>query len=201
MIKKDTVLPYGYYQLPYIEGVGNNYIDTNFKPNSNTRVVMDLDFLSYKPGNSAFFGARTSATKDSYMFFFQNLNMIFLCDYGGSNLSRITIPNTNPLMRIKVDYNKTSLTLNDINYIHNYNDFQCQYNMYLMSSNQSNSLQWFCYMKLYSCKIYDNEILIRDYIPCMTANFEKGVYDLINKTFTPLSYVDYFETETIYEDV
>ena len=35
-------IPSGYKRLEYIKSSGTQYIDTGFKPNQNTRVVMDV---------------------------------------------------------------------------------------------------------------------------------------------------------------
>jgi hypothetical protein len=36
---------------------------------------------------------------------------------------------------------------------------------------------------MYSCQIYDNGTLIRDYVPCITPDNEAGLYDLVNGAF------------------
>ena len=38
-------------------------------------------------------------------------------------------------------------------------------------------------MRLYSCQIYDNDTLIRDYVPCMDNNGVYGLYDKVNGVF------------------
>ena len=37
--------------------------------------------------------------------------------------------------------------------------------------------------RLYSAKIWDNDILIRDYVPCKNSNGEIGLYDFVNNQF------------------
>jgi hypothetical protein len=39
------------------------------------------------------------------------------------------------------------------------------------------------YVKIYSCKIYDNGTLVRDFIPCLNPDGEAGMYDFVNETF------------------
>lgn len=169
----------------YVEAKGASYIDTGFKPNHNTRVVMDVEFLSTEPNNSGFFGARTTANVNTYCFFWQKLNKIFLCDYGSTNNNRITIPNDNPTGMLHIDHDKNKLTLNGVEYLHNQDEFQCEYNMTLMVVNQMDKYQWFSYTKIHSCKIYDNGVLIRDYIP-KCYNGKDGLYDIVGQKFYPL---------------
>lgn len=38
-------------------------------------------------------------------------------------------------------------------------------------------------MTLYSCKIYDNGTLARDYIPCVSPDGEYGLYDMVEEKF------------------
>ena len=38
-------------------------------------------------------------------------------------------------------------------------------------------------MNLYSCQIYDNGTLVRDFVPCINGSGEVGLYDLVGKQF------------------
>jgi hypothetical protein len=38
-------------------------------------------------------------------------------------------------------------------------------------------------IRLYSCKIYDNGTLVRDYIPCKLQDGSIGLYDKLNNKF------------------
>ena len=52
-------LPSGYTELEYIQSSGTQYIDTGFKPNQDTRVVGDMQFMDNTSGNPAsLFGYR-----------------------------------------------------------------------------------------------------------------------------------------------
>ena len=35
----------------------------------------------------------------------------------------------------------------------------------------------------YSCKIYDNDTLVRDFVPCVNSSGTVGIYDLVNSQF------------------
>ena len=52
-------------------------------------------------------------------------------------------------------------------------------NITLLSQGTSFSLT----AKLYSCEIYDNEKLIREFIPCINPRGIAGLYDLIGNVF------------------
>ena len=59
-------LPEGYTQVEYIQSTGTQYIDTGFKPNSNTRLVADMEITA---GSTSFlFGARNNSVNYGIMF-------------------------------------------------------------------------------------------------------------------------------------
>ena len=64
MAQGGVSLPAGYTKIEYLESDGNNYIDTGFKPNNNTRVVMDAKstIIPAVGDNRCWFGARVSGT-------------------------------------------------------------------------------------------------------------------------------------------
>lgn len=49
--------------LEYIQSDANQYVDTLFKPNQNTRVVMDIDVLSTTATVAPLFGGRDATDK------------------------------------------------------------------------------------------------------------------------------------------
>ena len=57
----DTEKPYN-KELEYIESSGTEYIDTGFKPNQNTRVVMQFEPTAAYSSITAFFGVRDVAS-------------------------------------------------------------------------------------------------------------------------------------------
>jgi hypothetical protein len=83
--KPTVTLPSGYTEVEYIESSGTQYIDTDFKPKYNSRVVMDVSDVS-SDGWSALFGARdTASASATNMFVFANTTDItFVTDYFGT---------------------------------------------------------------------------------------------------------------------
>ena len=62
-----------------------------------------------------------------------------------------------------------------------YQAFTCPYTLTLFAIHRSTV---FCgQQKVYSCKIYDNGTLIRDYVPCKNSAGVVGLYDLVNDKF------------------
>ena len=59
-------LPSGYKRLEYIQSTGTQYIDTGFKPNNNTRVVMDLLYTGNESISNEF-GAWNSSNNSAIL--------------------------------------------------------------------------------------------------------------------------------------
>jgi hypothetical protein len=67
----------------------------------------------------------------------------------------------------------------------NYNVFECITILKLLAGVTTSGTHKASVGKIYSCKIYDNDIQVRDYIPVIWNSGEVGLYDKINDTFYP----------------
>lgn len=170
-------LPSGYTKLDYIESSGTQYIDTGFKPNQNTRCVIDIENLS--SAQASFFGARASQNAASFTYFSLTATT-GRSDYGSSKQSMTF---TNTVGRYTVDQNKNVCTANGVTATGTANTFQLTNNLYLMAVNQADAAIQNAKLKLYSAKIYDNGTLVRDFIPCKNASGAIGLWDNVNSVF------------------
>lgn len=172
-------LPAGYRQVDYIESTGTQYIDTGYKPNSETKVIAEVQMFSTKNNQETIFGARTSSSSKAYG------NNILTASY------RLFYNNGYSDMAIEFDVSKLHTVVQDKNVMtigaysisRTYAAFQCDYNMYLFAMNQTDAARFFARAKLYGCQIYDDGVLIRDYIPCKTTANVAGLYDLVGGKF------------------
>lgn len=172
-------LPSGYTQLEYIESTGTQYIDTGFKPNQNSRVVMDAE-MTVISGAAFYFGARASGYIDSFGVLYSNSAKAMRSAYGSENL---TFTTTDYTARVIIDKNKTSCRLGTETLNHKASTFQNTHNLYLFASNEFGTVGSLSKMRLYSCQIYDNDTFIREYIPCVTDDGKVGLYDTVNGVF------------------
>lgn len=170
-------LPSGYKQLEYIQGTGTQYLNTEFKPNQNTRLVGDFEVLSWP--SSQFLGARTGASNTAFNILITNATS------GRDDWNTSAISFTSGNARWKIDKNKNVTTINSSVTTHATGTFTCPVPIYLFAVNNNGSLMatGCAGAKCYSCKIYDNTTLVRDYIPCMNAAGAIGLYDLANSKF------------------
>lgn len=170
-------LPSGYTRLDYIQSSGTQYIDTGFKPNQDTRVLIDIENLS--SAQASFFGARASQNAASFTFFSLTATT-GRSDYGTSKQS---MSFTNTVGRYTVDQNKNVCTANDVTATGTANTFQLTNNLYLLALNQADEAAQKASGKLYSAQVYDNGTLVRDFIPCKNASGAIGLWDNVNSVF------------------
>ena len=172
-------LPAGYTELSYIQSSGTQYLDTNFVPNQNTRVVLDAE--TTKVSTAAIFGARQGNTSATFCAF--NISSTSVrSDYG---TEQKTISVNSVLNRVVIDKNKNVFSYGNQSVTHTESSFNAECSLLLLTNNFQGSAngESLTSAKLYSCQIYDNDVLVRDFVPCINASGEVGLYDLVGKQF------------------
>lgn len=175
-----NVKPSRYIELEYIQSSGTQYIDTGFKQTNNSRIVVDAQLVT--PGTvSVLFGSRdASKTKTMDLFWY---NGVWNADfYDEPSRKTFAIGATE---RIHADFNKNVLTLNGISQTYTNYTFQCEYPQYLFAMNEANTgRDMFNFAgKLFSYQAYDNDTLIRDYIPIKLTDGTVGLLDKVSGFF------------------
>ena len=108
-----TTIPSGLVELEYIESTGTQYIDTGFKPNNNTRVVMDLQLLSTS-GIPYVFGTWAGGMNNCFsVYWWTDVHNSWGVDYG---TQRSAISQTNWNKRLTVDLNQNVVTVDGVSY-------------------------------------------------------------------------------------
>ena len=185
MSSTQAALPSGYTELEYIQSTGTQYINTGFMPNGKSKIAMNLTPLS-DSSNACFFCARneTSATAGTtYTAFYLSSNYYRFDFYGKSGQSdgvdavgtNINIEASGGVCKIgsKTITNAASTAASSMPWI-------------LLASARTSSISDLANMataKLYSCQIYDNGALVRNFIPCKNLSGEIGLYDAVNGQF------------------
>lgn len=177
-------LPIGYTELAYIESTGTQYIDTAYRPSTDTRLVMDISDLSVI--DSVLAGSRDEVKETASSAYTVILKpsggvSYLRSDYFGSTAS---IAPTNYSVRTTIDKDRTSFTAYDLNVSNAEASYKrSQYSIYLFALNNVGAVWHFSKYRLYSCQIYNNGSLIRDFIPCKNEKGQIGLYDTIDQTF------------------
>lgn len=171
-------LPGNYSEVLYIESTGTQYFDTGFIPNQDTRVVLDVENTANR--NGTYFGSRQAFKKQAFSIFLLTPDS-FRDDYGASVISG----SFDMIGRHVVDKNKNITTIDDIVIEHDAQTFTAPGNLLLLASNTAGNVDSNARarVRLYSCQIYDNGTLVRDFVPCFDENRTVGLYDLVNDVF------------------
>lgn len=174
-------LPVDYIELQYIQSSGTQYIDTGYKPNNNTRVQCRFELLESGRAYGVF-GSRIAYQNTAFDLFAngQNSSKYFQDDYG----SNVNAPMASTLGIYEIDKNKNVTNINGNIYTFPSSTFQSNYNIYILGINTAGSTNnQLGSLKIYSCQIYDNDILIRDFVPCKSIEGTVGLYDVVNQAF------------------
>lgn len=172
-------VPVGYTILEYIQSSGTQYVDTGFVPNNNSRVFIDIEPLESE--TFSFFGARKSNTDSSFCFFLI-YNNTYRSDYGSTNQS-VSVSST--LKRVVIDKNKNQFSIDGVSYSNTPATFNSSFPLYLLTNNYngSSSGETIGSAKIYSCQIYNNGTLVRDYVPVINTSGVTGLWDKVNGEF------------------
>lgn len=157
--KVETVGTMGYTRLEYIEATGSQYIDTGIQPSATMKSELDFQFTQNNSDTWCFSALQTSGNSGVRVGVYQNAFYLVCATSSQASL----------LERTKFTVNPT---------------YSVPLNMYLFAENRNGSAYGLCAGKLYSCKIYNNGVLVRDYIPAMNSDGVAGLYDAVNDTFT-----------------
>ena len=174
-------LPNGYIELEYIESTGTQYINTGFIPKYNTRIVFDAQPISVS-GWSGLFGNRNANSQTASQAFLAACSSAtqFRSDYYGQAK---TLNVSTVLTRFTADKNKNVFSVLGKTVTNTASTAQSKIKAYIFCINNSGRAQYFIKARGYSCQVYDNNNLIRDYVPCKNSNSQIGFYDLIEKKF------------------
>lgn len=172
-------LPSGYTELSYIQSSGTQYIDTGFKPNQDTSVVMDFAVTSVSTTSWLFCG-RTAANNSAFGLYAYSSSGKFYAVYGTKQYTFSTAAN---LARQQCDFDKNTVDVAGETYVFEEQSFESSATLYLLARNTGGTIAGQASAKLYTCQIYDNGTLVRDFVPCVDPDGNIGLYDTVNKKF------------------
>ena len=172
------MLPQGFTRVEWIESTGTQYIDTGFKPNQNTRVVMRIQMTS-NANSQYLFGCRTAEYTKNYGILISS--GVFRSDYSESRISYSSMALTDEYV---VDKNKNVCAIGTSTVTNAAGAFSSELAIYLFACNQGGTSAYFGKMKQWSSQIYDNDSLSRDYIPCINENGDANLWDDVNEALS-----------------
>ena len=183
-----------YQEVEYLESTGTQYIDTGFKPNDNTRIVLKAKAKILNDNSSHWwYGVRKSSAVDAFGFMSQVSNTKVTIWFGTKSVNHeFGTSLLNEIVVIDQNKNITSLEYQDGTSEIVTNGkiaFSSDYNLFIGSINLGGSPASAAASfngSIYGCKIYDNGIIVRDLVPCVNKEGEYGLYDKVNFSFYQL---------------
>ena len=174
-------LPKEYQQLEYIQNTGKQYIDTGVKGASNIKIKL-TGIFKYAAGATYLTGSRNVGNQGRY-------NVIAI--FSNPDYYDFQFDTYQYLDNLRTDDVTTLELSKDGAYINNELDaevsqveWQGEFNIAIFGVNTNGSIQYGNGHSIYSYKIYENNILIRDFIPCYRKiDNVIGMYDLVNNEF------------------
>lgn len=170
-----TQLPIGYTHLDYIQSSGTQYINTGFIPNSNSRIVvkalLNTAHSIYGINQSgANFNMTGSPRNGGVMYYYWG--------NGGASTE------TNMFNQVHTFEQDKNICRVDGNLYHTYtaSSWTATIPVFLFGRNNG-SLNDSGTARIYSCQLYDNGQLVRNFIPCKNASGTIGMYDTVGQAF------------------
>lgn len=179
-------IPEEYQKIEYIESTGTQYIDTGVIAKGT--IGFEVAFFSNDkftgsyPGYGSVFGARTGSAKNEIQVttYSNSLNKRGTFRYGNESYGA----NINLEVKNYISYLNNEYTVNGIVYDIPRTTFNSNKNITIFAVNNNGTVIQHGHVKLYSLKLYDNNILIRDFVPCFRiSDGEIGLYDIVTKSF------------------
>ena len=174
-------LPSGYKRLEYIQSSGTQYIDSGvFVKSENLKI--DLTFMyTASAGNSSLYGAETSGRNWPIVPYGMTS---FYVGLSGPSLSVSTSINIKYNMIAHANNGALSVFLNGSISTASYSGTLCKtLSIFLFANNINGTAKQLVSARFYLLKIYDNDTLVRDFIPCQTTAGEIGLWDDVNSVF------------------
>ena len=188
-------LPTGYTELESISSTGTQYIDTGYTHKANTKIVCEVSVASEQPGTWAgVFGARKNSFQSNAFCFFAK------CD---NDANKACYNRSGDEMRSESAFPKgvkTTLTCEGANATWTTVDGTsgsivttgtCDdgantmfvFNLNTADADGKRADTSPCAMTLYSFRIYEDESLVREFVPCLNDAFEAGLCETLTGEF------------------
>ena len=175
-------LPSGYTQLEYIQSSGTQYINTGFKPNQNSRAVLDFQLTAITGAWQGILSARDGAANayGNNFSLWATASNTYRTDFGTDGGPTFGAVNTE---RHFLDKNKAIVSIDDVTATNAAAVFSCNFPLCIGTGYTGGASEYPAMLKIYACQIYDNGTLVRDFVPCKNDSSAVGLYDTVEGQF------------------
>ena len=172
--------------VEYIENTSKQYIQSVYTPTNNTRIKAHFYTTAVMSSDNTPFGSKKTTGSPQYQYNLCVWSNVWYFDFGtNSGLSRNYDSSVNDYI---IDINKNVVNFNGTDYTITDNVFTADYPIHIFTRNADNvsspASANYCKMKLYSFEVWENNVKVRDMIPCYRiADGEIGMYDVVGNQF------------------
>lgn len=194
-----------YTPVKYLESTGTQYIDTNYKPNSNTKIELEYMPAANYSTFMNIYGTQDSSSSERFYSLVSGTPYYLQVNFSNNSnpsvwgFNKNGTLNTNGngtfsniLQRVKLSVDKSSVKIESPEYSNTYNmtsystwgnRVNCNYNLVLFARNTGGVVSNNFNGKIYYFKIYDNGNLVRYYIPVIDKDGVACLYDKVEDKF------------------
>lgn len=181
---KEQVVEQGVRYVEYLQCTGDQFIFGSIVPDQGTRVVMDCQAETLAVAGSLPFGVRNSRTSNAFVAALTPTQVFY--NFGAAERFANY---TNPYERMTIDANGNAATFEGTETVTITLPAAAfaavQYlvigTAYSGSSVYKGAAAW--NGKIYSCRIYQNAVLVANYRPCYDPDGVPAFYDTVSKTY------------------
>lgn len=172
-------LPIEYQEVEYIESNGKQYI--NSEVIASASIITEVKCQSFV-GNKAIVASGNSSGIRYQIYASSDGTYYVAFADKGSSMGKVPFTE---VATIKLDPVAKKATMNGVEFEIAYTDTVEAVSLWLFARNQkSNSANYRSTTKMWYCKMWDGDTLVRDFVPCYRkSDGEAGMYDLVTKTF------------------
>lgn len=179
-----VAVPQIYTKLAYIQSNGTQYINTGVKASpTNLRIVTDYTYPA-EHGSASIYGSRNNANASAKYSINAYNQPSFYVGTSSGLLAHSTSLNTDYVLDVKAQNNTLTVKLNDTTRTATYSGtLSDTYPIYLFANNQEGTAAEKASIILRGAKIYNDDVLVRDYVPAKKADGTIGLFDQVQREF------------------
>ena len=181
-----------YVQLEYIETAGTQYIDIGITGHDGLSAEFTFNPIKVVDADSStIIGCTNSSSQRMYVTVNKTPipNFYWEIGAGGYTVNTGTMHSVNTKYHVNISWTKARSSLSvegfgnaAINLENSFTFDDNGSNMFVFARNKGTSTDKYSYARLYDMKIWDDGILVRDFIPALFENGQVGLYDLVTKS-------------------
>lgn len=173
-----------YTKIQYLESTGTQWIDADIKGNINTKIMTKFEpIVGSSDYNSAIIGGNISDSSKAISLLVRLQNGRDRTNrFGNTEFQFTTSCYPNTVYTFSADKNNVMLNENIVGSFNASNYFETVGNLFLFNINPIGRVKVGS-IRIFYFQIYDNDILVRDFIPVLDQNGVPCMYDRVEQKF------------------